>query len=83
VHPQVGDGGDDLQTWRLSAIILNKQTPNMMWSSILVVENVWKGRLELLAINVTKYYTALWTWTGSIIVRSGSIVNRVMVLRLP
>jgi hypothetical protein len=37
--PQVADGGDSLQIWRVAANILNKQsrTSNKGWSSILGV----------------------------------------------
>jgi hypothetical protein len=39
VHPQVADGGDDLQIWGVAAKILNKQshTANKGWSSSLEV----------------------------------------------
>jgi hypothetical protein len=35
VHPQVADGGDSLQIWRLAANILNKQSwaADRWWSS--------------------------------------------------
>jgi hypothetical protein len=39
-HPQVADGGDNLQIWRVVAKILNKQsrTADKGWSSIFGVE---------------------------------------------
>jgi hypothetical protein len=39
VHPQVMDGGDDLQIWRIGANILDKQsqTADKGWSSSLRV----------------------------------------------
>jgi hypothetical protein len=39
VHPQVADGGDTFQVWRVAANILNKQsrTSDKGWSSSLVV----------------------------------------------
>jgi hypothetical protein len=30
-RPQVADGGDGLQTWRVAAIMSNKQTANREW----------------------------------------------------
>jgi hypothetical protein len=38
-HPQVADGGEGLQTWRVAANILNKQTrtADNVWSSSLGV----------------------------------------------
>jgi hypothetical protein len=38
-RPQVADGRDGLQIWRVAANILNKQsrTANKMWSSSMVV----------------------------------------------
>jgi hypothetical protein len=40
VHPQVADGGDGFQIWRVASNILNKQsgTADKGWSSILGVE---------------------------------------------
>jgi hypothetical protein len=42
VHPQVEDGGDGVQIWRVAVNILNKQlqTAYLGWSSSL---GVWRG----------------------------------------
>jgi hypothetical protein len=55
-YPQVVDGGDGLQIWRVAANILSKDSVevDMEWSSSLGV-----GR-------VMKCYKGSWTWPGSL-----------------
>jgi hypothetical protein len=62
-RPQIADGGDGLQIWRVAANILNKQsrTANKAWSSGLGVG------LKLLTVKnnfVTKCHKEPRTWTA-------------------
>jgi hypothetical protein len=58
-HPQVTDGGDDLQVWRVPANIMNKQsrTADKKWSSCLEVRcgvTTPRRKKIILLRNVTK-----------------------------
>jgi hypothetical protein len=63
VRPQVVDGGDSLQIWRVAASILNKQmrTPDKVW--LLGVGLTTSHCKEQF---VTKCYAEPWTWTDSL-----------------
>jgi hypothetical protein len=47
-RPQVADGADDLQIWRVAANILNKQsqTADMRWSSALELGRILSKTTE-------------------------------------
>jgi hypothetical protein len=67
-RPQVADGGDSLQVWRVTANILNKQsrTADKGWSSSW---GVGRGATLLLTVKnklVTKDHKKPRTWTDSL-----------------
>jgi hypothetical protein len=68
-HPQVVDGEDGLQIWRVAANILNKQsrTANKEWSSSMGVGQLLTIKYKL----VTKSLKKPWTWTDSLDKRPG------------
>jgi hypothetical protein len=67
-RPQVADGRDRLQLWRLAANILNKQprTNDKGWSSSLGVGRGANNSLTVKSKFVTKSYTKPRTWTDSL-----------------
>jgi hypothetical protein len=63
-RPQVADGGDALQVWRVAANILNKQsrTPDKGWSSS---SGVWPlGRPRRRWVDNIKIYLSEIGWDG-------------------
>jgi hypothetical protein len=66
--PQVADGGDGLQIWKVAANILNKQslTADKGWSSNLEVGREASQLLTVKQKLVTKIYKKPRTWTDSL-----------------
>jgi hypothetical protein len=67
-HPQVADGGDDLQIWRVAANILNKQsrTADKGWSSSFGVgHGANNSSLKKISL-LTKIIKKPRTWTDSV-----------------
>jgi hypothetical protein len=64
-HGGSSDGGDGLQTWKVAANVVNKQsrTADKGWSPSLRVGRASNTSWPFTTYHVTKHFTKPWTWS--------------------